>query len=145
MKIEKMRMRHIGEIARLETLCFSSPWSETALSEQIGNKTAEFFVATDENKVVGYAGMHLVLGEGFVTNIAVFPEHRKKGVAHALIKQLVDLCEISLSLEVRKSNEPAIALYRKLGFELVGERKNFYEKPVENGLIYTLDIQKLKK
>lgn len=132
-----MRFEHVAQIAELEKLCFSTPWSEKALIEEIENENARFFVAVNETEVLAYGGMHLVLGEGFVTNIAVSPKHRRKDIAKTICEKLISLCDTSLSLEVRQSNEKAINLYKKLGFEEVGKRKNFYQNPSEDGLIYT--------
>ncbi len=132
-----MRFEHVSQIAELENTCFSTPWSEKSLIEELTNENARFFVASEQDEVLGYGGMHLVFGEGFVTNIAVFPKHRRKSVATQICKKLISLCEISISLEVRESNEKAINLYKNLGFEKVGIRKNFYQNPNENGVIYT--------
>ncbi|MFI3206145.1 MAG: ribosomal protein S18-alanine N-acetyltransferase [Clostridia bacterium] len=137
MKIEEMHEKHIKQIADLEKICFSQPWSENGLSEEINNETARFFVCEENEKVLAYAGMHLVCGEGYVTNIAVFPEYRKMSLATKLIEKMFSICKISLSLEVRESNEKATNLYKKLAFKNLGKRKNFYDNPVENGLIYT--------
>ena len=138
MNLKIMEQVHIKKIAQLEKLCFSSAWSENALSEELENPNAKFLVALESDELLGYAGMHIVLGEGFVTNIAVFQNHRKKGVATKLIEELIASCEISLSLEVRESNFIAISLYEKMNFKKMGERKNFYQNPQENALIYTL-------
>lgn len=135
--IRKMAYDDVKYIHKIECECFSIPWSEKALKEEIDNKNANFLVTEIDGKVVAYGGMHLVLGEGFVTNIAVSENFRRQKIAENICKKLIDLCEISLSLEVRKSNFKAINLYEKLGFIKVGERKNFYENPTENGIIMT--------
>ena len=101
----------------------------------------KFFVATQNGEVLGYVGISCILDEGYITNIAVFEEHRKKGVGTALINRLFSLAsDIKLdfiSLEVRASNETAISLYTKLGFKQEGRRKNFYTAPTEDALIMT--------
>ena len=85
--------------------------------------------------------MYTVLDEGYVTNIGVLPDHRKKGIGKALTNQLIDYSVSQklafLSLEVRVSNTPAINLYTSLGFKEVGKRKNFYSNPKEDALIMT--------
>lgn len=142
--IEKMTEAHIEEIARLEKECFSSPWSEAGLKMELDNSFARFFVAFSENKLAGYMGAHNVLGEVFVTNIAVFKDFRRQGVAQGLIENLLETAKNEnaefVTLEVRKSNFPAISLYEKTGFEKVGERKNFYEKPIEDAILMTYFI-----
>ena len=85
--------------------------------------------------------MSYVLDEGYISNVAVSAEYRRQGIADALINKLCERAEeLDLSfvtLEVRKSNDPAIALYSKYGFVPVGERKNYYEQPRENALLMT--------
>lgn len=141
LNIEKMTMAHIEEIARLEKECFSSPWSEDGLKSELDNNFARFFVAFSGGKISGYIGSHNVLGEVYITNVAVFPEFRRNGVGKALVEFLVDEMKSEnaefVTLEVRKSNLSAITLYEKCGFEKVGERKDFYEKPREDAILMT--------
>lgn len=131
---------HIKEIARLEKICFSTPWSEKALMEAFMTGT-KFFVAVKDKQVLGYVGISAIIDEGYITNIAVFPEHRNKGVATALLDFLFDFAKDQglafISLEVRESNYTAISLYEKLGFKTEGKRKNFYTAPTEDALILT--------
>ena len=138
--IVSLQREHIKHIAELEKSCFSSPWSEEMILESFVNGT-KFFVATQNGEVLGYVGISCILDEGYITNIAVFEEHRKKGVGTALINRLFSLAsDIKLdfiSLEVRASNETAISLYTKLGFKQEGRRKNFYTAPTEDALIMT--------
>ena len=132
--------RHIKDIAKLENVCFSTPWSaETILSAfKTGTK---FFVAEKNNAVLGYVGISAILDEGYITNIAVFPEYRNQGVATALIQNLFNFANENnlsfISLEVRESNKNAISLYKKFGFVAEGKRKNFYTAPTEDALIMT--------
>ena len=139
--IVRMGAEHISEIAELEKLCFSEPWSENSLREEINNQDACFLVAVCGGKVLGYAGMHTPSGDCYVDNIAVFPQCRKLGIGLALTSALIDeamkLGDF-ISLEVRESNVPAISLYEKLGFKIQGKRKNFYTNPREDAFIYTL-------
>ena len=143
--IEKMSPSHVGEIARLEKECFSTPWSEDGLKSELNNAFARFFVATYAGEIAGYVGAHNVLGEVYITNVAVFEKFRRKGVAKKLIDALLESAKAEngnfVTLEVRKSNIPAVSLYEKCGFEKVGERKNFYEKPRENAVLMTYFIK----
>lgn len=138
---EKMTEQHIPRVTELEKQCFSTPWSETALSEELSNKFARFFVALLNGEIVGYIGSHNVLGEVYITNVAVFPKFRKNGFGEALIKKLIEAVKNEnadfITLEVRRSNVSAISLYEKCGFCAVGERKNFYEKPCEDAVLMT--------
>lgn len=143
--VKPVEREHIKQIAVLEKICFSEPWSENVILEAFTNGT-KFYIAEKDKKVLGYVGISCVLDEGYITNVAVFPEERKKGVATALLKRLFDLAkELDLSfisLEVRESNLSAISLYEKMGFSKEGVRKNFYRDPLENAIIMTKRFEK---
>lgn len=139
-EIVKMRAEHIPEIARLEAECFSQPWSENALSEELKNENSHFLAAVSD-RVLGYIGVQEICGEAYITNVAVFGEYRKEGIGRKLLNEACNGakergCEF-ITLEVRESNSAAIALYESEGFEKAGVRKNFYSSPTENGVIYT--------
>lgn len=139
--IVKMAECHIKEIAEIENVCFTTPWSEKGLEEELSNPHARFFVALSGNEVSGYIGAHNILGEVYITNVAVKPSFRRMGIGKGLVDFLVNesICENAefVTLEVRKSNEGARALYENAGFSVVGERKDFYERPKENALLMT--------
>ena len=120
-------------------LCFSDPWSENSISGELNSRLSYWLVAVQEGVLLGYIGSQSVLGESDMMNVAVHPDHRRKGVAEMLILQLMqDLKQrenLNLSLEVRASNMPAITLYEKLGFDTVGRRPNYYRHPKEDALI----------
>lgn len=145
LKIEKMTSAHIEEITNLEKECFSSPWSEDGLKAELNNNFARFFVAFSGERVAGYIGSHNVLGEVYITNVAVFSEFRRNGIGKMLVEFLVNEMKKEnadfVTLEVRKSNQNAISLYEKCGFEKVGERKKFYEKPIEDAILMTYFIK----
>lgn len=139
MIITKMTEEHIQQIAELEMLCFNDPWSENSIASELNNRLSLWFVAVDVDQVVGYVGSQTVLGETDMMNIAVHPDWRKKGIGTALINELINTLRLSgshsLMLEVRASNEPAISVYKNLGFMEVGCRKNYYRNPREDALI----------
>ena len=141
MKIVPMEEQHLDALAQLEQICFSHPWSREALGEELSNPAAVFLVAVEEDAILGYAGMHVVCGEGYIDNIGVFPAARRKGVGRRLIESLIDWMEhhdgIFLTLEVRPSNEAAVLLYQSAGFQEVGRRKGFYQDPEEDALLMT--------
>ncbi len=132
--------KQIKKVAELEKACFSEPWSEETLLDALAHGT-KIFTAVRDKEVLGYVGITTVLDEGYITNVAVFPQYRRQGVGAALVKRVFDLAsEQSLSfvsLEVRESNAGAIALYEKFGFKVEGKRNNFYTNPKENALIMT--------
>lgn len=139
MKIVKMEPPHVCQVAALEKVCFSDPWSEKSVASELENPLSLWLVAMDGDTVAGYIGSQSVMGESDMMNVAVAPEYRRQGVAAALVTALVEeLAKAgnhSLTLEVRASNFPAITLYEKLGFSQVGCRKNYYRNPKEDGLI----------
>lgn len=131
----------LDRLEELEALCFSLPWTREQLGSQLPDAMHVFLVADADGTAVGYVGMMHVVDEGYISNVAVAPEYRRRGAADALIAALVDRCaELSLAfatLEVRRSNYPAIALYEKHGFVRVGERRDYYELPREDALLMT--------
>ena len=137
---------YLDEVAELERICFSTPWSRNMLAEELDNYLSAFLVALDDNdKVAGYAGLQAVLDEGYITNVAVRPDCRKQGVAGKLLQVFLDFAQANhlafLTLEVRASNYPAIALYGSRGFRGVGRRKNYYEHPREDAIIMTREFE----
>ena len=144
-RIVPMTADHLGEVAELERICFSTPWSRNMLAEELDNALSAFLVALDESgKVVGYAGLQVVLDEGYITNVAVRPECRRQGIAGKLLQVFLDFAQGNhlafLTLEVRASNYDAIALYGSRGFRSVGRRKNYYEHPKEDAIIMTKEF-----
>ena len=145
-RLEKFDARHVSGAAHLERACFSAPWTEDALREELDNPNALFLAAvdTETGETAGYLGCHLILDEGYIANVAVSPERRREGIGsllvHGLIQRAAEKGASFLTLEVRASNQPAIALYRACGFEPVGTRPNFYEKPKEDALLMTLNF-----
>lgn len=146
MKIIEVAAEHLDAIAAIENACFSLPWTRGQLERQMLADNCVFLAALDENgKVLGYVGLLTVLDEGYISNVAVAPEHRRRGVADALIQALATRVRNKLSfltLEVRESNLAAIRLYEKHGFVLVGKRKDYYDKPKEAALLMTLFLKK---
>ncbi len=141
-EIVPMDRSHIPQIAALERECFSDPWSERLLEDALFDPQASFIVAEDgeEGNILGYAGLHAVLDEGYIDNIAVIPDARRHGVASALLDVFCRFGAAKLAfltLEVRASNAAAIGLYEKYGFRQEGLRPNFYQQPKEDALIMT--------
>jgi len=139
MRIETMNAAHVAQIAQLEKICFSDPWSERSIASELDNQLAFWLVATEGENVAGYIGSQTVMDETDMMNVAVHPDFRRQGIAEALIHSLVEQLKAMgshcLTLEVRASNAPAIALYEKLGFSEIGRRKNYYRNPREDALI----------
>ncbi len=140
-----MTAEHIPQIAAIERSCFSHPWSEDMLRETLWNDAAVIVAAEGEDgAVLGYAGLQVVLDEGYIDNIAVAPAYRRQGVADELLSAFERFGREKLAfltLEVRQSNAPAIALYKKHGFQPAGRRKNYYDDPKEDAIIMTLEFK----
>lgn len=130
------------QIAKIEAECFSSPWSENQIEEEINNIKAIFLTAKTDSTVCGYVSGQLILDEFYISNIAVKDQYRNKGLGTLLLKKLIQIlyeksCSL-VTLEVRESNFTARRLYENLGFIDLGIRKDFYSFPKENAHIYTL-------
>ena len=132
---------HIADVAELEKLCFSAPWSAQSLELLTKEGIGTGVVYVENGKVVAYGGMLCVVDQGQITNIAVHPDYRRHGIGRAivgaLLKYAMDEKFEEVTLEVRKSNEAAQALYRGMGFRAIATRPGFYSKPVEDGVIMT--------
>ena len=154
-KLHPARMQkapaHLNGAAELEKLCFSSPWSATSLELLTNDGIGVGYLLTvpatpgAEPAVAAYGGMLITVDEGQITNVAVHPNHRRKGfgaaIVHALLRHAKDARLESVSLEVRASNTAAIELYKRAGFTEAGRRKGFYTKPAEDALVMVCKIK----
>lgn len=142
--IREMVREDVPQIAGLERLCFSYPWSEASVAGECANPCSFWLVAEENAQVVGYVGSQLVPPEADVMNLAVAPEWRKHGMGNALMEALEDVLRSrgihTLFLEVRVSNESAKRLYAARGFRQVGCRPKYYENPVEDALILRKEL-----
>ena len=153
MLIRRMTLEDIPEVVETEKQCFSQPWSEKSFQDSLTREDTIFLVCVEDDlagkeevmsRVTGYIGLYLSFEEASVTNVAVSPSFRKKGYGEALVTAAKEAVREAgaecIFLEVRQSNEPAISLYKKLGFEELGIRKKFYEHPVEDAIIMKVGI-----
>ena len=143
-KLVPMDYDNVDQVAEIEKACFSKPWSRQMLLDAMENLSAAMIVAQGENGIVlGYAGLTVVLDEGYINNVAVGEAYRRQGVADELIAAFVRFGKAKLAfltLEVRASNTPAISLYAKHGFKEAGRRKNYYDDPKEDAILMTLEF-----
>ncbi|MEG1931146.1 MAG: ribosomal protein S18-alanine N-acetyltransferase [Anaerovorax sp.] len=140
LQIKQAERDHIDQLAQLDKLCFAQPWSRASFQKEIEeNQLALYLVAEIDGETVGYAGLWKVGDEGHITNVAVHPHYRKRGIGKALMAVLVDFTEKQgvnfYTLEVRASNEKAIGLYKQFGFEAAGLRKKYYGDNQEDAII----------
>ena len=140
-KIEKMTLASLDEVMQIEALAYGKHhWSRDSFVAEIDNKISTYNCAIDESgKMAGYMGLWKIIDEGHVTNLAVHPDFRRKGVAKALLLSALEECYIEkikyLTLEVRVSNQGAINLYESFGFKSLGVRKKYYQNNNEDALI----------
>ena len=143
-EIVPMDRSHIPQIAALGRECFSTPWTENMLEDALFDSQASFIVAeAEDGSILGYAGLHVIVDEGYIDNIAVEEAARRHGVASALLDVYCRFGAVNLAfltLEVRKSNLPAIALYEKFGFQQAGLRPGYYQHPREDAVIMTREF-----
>ena len=145
-KIIPMTKYHVAGIKKVDDSCFESPWSLKAFESELENPIAFYFVAVKDDEVIGYCGYWWTFGEAQITNVAVSPEYRQKGIASALMDEMINHCRemdvFSITLEVRVSNNAAISMYEKYGFERVGLRPKYYNNK-EDALLMTKEIEKI--
>lgn len=139
--IDNFRAGDSELLAELDKRCFAIPWSQKSFEEEMNNKIANYFIARDDDKIIGYAGFWEVCGAGDITNVAVDPDYRRKHIGSRLIEEMIKKAKAMnlelLTLEVRRSNAAAQGLYEKYGFEVLGERKAYYSDNREDALIMT--------
>ena len=143
-QIVPMAERHVPQIAELERRCFSDPWSEASVRSELENPLSRWLAAEMDNRLIGYVGSQTAAGLSDMMNLAVAPEYRRMGVARELVSALAEELRRAgseaLMLEVRASNEPAIALYGSMGFVRVGVRPGYYFHPKEDAVIMRKEL-----
>lgn len=138
-------LEDVDLIYAVEEKSFQTPWSKESFENEINNnKFAYYYVLELENKIVGYAGMWIILDEAHITNIAIAPSARGKKLGEALLKFLMEKAKYygaeKMTLEVRASNSIAQGLYNKLNFKKTGIRKNYYADSIEDAVIMWVNI-----
>ena len=139
-EFEKMKIMHLDQVTAIENSCFTTPWScQSFVYELSQNSFAHYIVALLENKVVGYAGMWVIMDEAHVTNVAVHPDYRGQRIGYSLMQQMLVRAALrgaaKMTLEVRSTNESAKRLYTQLGFKESGVRKGYYEDTKDDAII----------
>ena len=138
-EIVEMILEDVPEVAAIESMLFSQPWSERGFLESMKSRDTLYLVVKMQEKIIGYCGLLQSFEEADITNVAVHPEWQGKGIAFQMLQKLMELGRAKgierYTLEVRVSNTPAVRVYEKLGFSSVGIRKNFYDMPREDAMI----------
>lgn len=139
MQLRRMEPEDVKQVAAIEEKNFSVPWSEEAFLDSLALEHTVFVVAEEEGEIAGYCGMYTSFQEGEIVTVAVAEKYRRQGVGSKILQFLIfeSLKKniTSFFLEVRESNAAAIGLYECFGFQRIGLRKNFYEKPRENAIV----------
>lgn len=134
----------VDSMTQLDQICFAVPWHREDFEKELtDNERAVYIVAEDEEQIIGYAGLWCIVDEGHITNVAVHPDYRGKGLGRKLVNtMLVEARKKAntknFTLEVRVSNTPAIKLYQSFGFEEAGRRKGYYSDNKEDAAIMWL-------
>ena len=147
MIIRRMSAADIPFAAEIERLCFVHPWSEQSINEEMSKENSVFLMAFEDETPIGYVGLSTILDEGYMGNLGVVEEYRRKGIGRALMNELINECKAMdsafVTLEVRASNTPAVKLYESLGFTEAGRRKNYYKEPLEDAILMTLYFKEI--
>ena len=142
LEIKPLTLELVDGIYEVELSCFSHPWEKKSFIDEVNNPVARYFVLTQENEVIGYAGLWHIIDEGHITNIAIKKDFQGQGYSNILIKELINYKNENslafLTLEVRESNIKARNLYEKYNFKETGRRKNYYENN-ETAVLYSLE------
>ena len=142
MMIRRMTVDDVSGVWQIENATFPTPWSLRDFEHEMrANPCARYLVAEKDGQIIGFAGIHIILDEGHITNIAVTQEERGQGIGReltqALMQYAANLGVQYVTLEVRENNEPAIRLYKSLGFIKVGVRKKYYENQTDAHIMVT--------
>lgn len=139
LRIREMRRRDLDQILEIEELCFPLPWSRESFLTELKNPLAQYIVAQEGFVLQGYAGVWLIFDEGHITNVAVHPRARGRRIGELLLANIMALASangaVVVTLEVRPSNDAALSLYRRMGFEEKGLRRGYYLDNGEDALI----------
>lgn len=137
-----MKEEDIDEVLHISNLSLKESWSRESLLKELTNPLAKYFLIKNDKKVLGFAGVWIIVDEGHITNVAIHPDFRGKGLGTQLMNSLIKGCKAekctSITLEVRESNSPALKLYEKLGFDAAGKRKKYYSDNGEDAIIMWL-------
>lgn len=140
--VDPMRIEDVPAVHEIERMSFLTPWPSYAFEQELkGNRLARYVVARASERIVGFAGVWLMVDEAHITTFGVHPDWRRQGIGRQLLLNLVELARTigarRLTLEVRVSNQAAQALYRTFGFEIAGRRPRYYTDDGEDALVMT--------
>lgn len=149
--IRRMSYEDIQQVHEIERLSFTAPWSIDSFIYELNNRMTILLVAEFNGQIIGYICLRTIIDVTEILNIAVHPKFRRRGVGAGLLKRALDELmsehqdSKTVRLEVRESNTPAIALYKRFGFEVIGRRRDYYHSPREDAILMGMDIQRDKQ
>jgi len=137
--ISEMKLEHIDEVYNIFINSLKVKWSVKDFKKELENRLARYFVAIQDDTVVGFGGMWVIIDEAHITNIAVHPDLRRSGIGDKLLRHMYKFCAdhniIGITLEVRENNLVAQNFYKNLGFSVEGRRKKYYQDTGEDAII----------
>ena len=137
--ISEMKLEHIDEVYNIFINSLKVKWSVKDFKKELENRLARYFVAIQDDTVVGFGGMWVIIDEAHITNVAVHPNHRRSGIGDKLLRCMYKFCAdnniIGITLEVRENNLAALNFYKNLGFSVEGRRKKYYQDTGEDAII----------
>lgn len=144
-KFRLMEVKDVDQVVKIEENSFTTPWSSEAFQNELTNNQFSTYIVMEEGEnIIGYCGTWIVIDEAHVTNIALLPDYRGKGLGELLLRNVMDVLRklgaTSMTLEVRVSNHIAQSLYQKLGFKPGGIRKNYYSDNNEDALVMWVNL-----
>jgi ribosomal-protein-alanine N-acetyltransferase len=138
-RVRRMQSADLPRVVEIERACFGERWTLASFQNELSNSASSYFVATEDNEIVGYAGYWLILEEAHITTIGVDPKHQRRGFGDLLMLDLIEHAAHAgakwVTLEVRLSNIGAQKMYEKFGFTSLGRRKGYYQDNNEDALI----------
>ncbi len=145
-QIAPMELGDLDDVEHIENLSFDTPWPRSAYENELcENQFARYLTLKEKNRVVAYGGMWFILNEAHITNIAVHPEYRRRGLGRKLLQSMINLGIFngikSFTLEVKESNITAIGLYSTMGFVKAGIRKGYYADTGDDAIIMWLKLK----
>jgi len=143
--IRNMTVEDLDQVMSLELACFSVPWTKESFENELTkNLLAKYILIEEDGEIIGYGGVWYVMDEGHITNVAIHPNHRKKGLGKKLVEKMKKNASIHgikhMTLEVRVSNIAAITLYKRMGFQEAGIRPKYYTDNLEDALIMWVEL-----
>jgi len=144
LKMRSMVTEDLPDVIKIENTCFAAPWTRGMFEQTMESASTNCFIIEEKKKVLGYIVFYIAAFEMHIMNIAVRSDCRRHGLAQSVMSAVLDYARESLVtecfLEVRENNKPAKGLYEKLGFDVVGRRRGYYNEDGEDALVMKISL-----